>query len=358
MKHTEDTPALSLGNHIYLYRVLSDALGCNKQTFLPAVDQALADADLAAADLGFGSTRELLEELDDCIKLTVFKGGRVYATVIAQPAWDAALEAGAKRNAPATKSFKRKKADKQLKAVRPKHVKRAADAAPAPETDAVAGADDERGRADASPSPSEAGNAPEEAPSRDPRREADQAAPLPVVDADADEATAETGTGDCETGMNEAKAEAEVPAGEEPEAPGDRTTAPSDPSDLRPRPQEAVPAEPPAGASPREGRRDAVDLDRYPVDFTSEVYCPGPLLYELTGYLPYGADALGIVGEYFLIACDNGTAELRRDRATFPVRYVKDRERRSLLITMCRRHRGTMGAAADTWSIASIDPIE
>ena len=76
MSKTIVTPTLSLGNHIYLYRLLRDAIGCGKQTFMTQVEEALAAGDMAAYDLGFESTRELLEELDDCIKLTVFKGGR------------------------------------------------------------------------------------------------------------------------------------------------------------------------------------------------------------------------------------------------------------------------------------------
>lgn len=78
MSKTIVTPTLSLGNHIYLYRLLRDAIGCGKQTFMTQVEEALAAGDMAAYDLGFESTRELLEELDDCIKLTVFKGGRLY----------------------------------------------------------------------------------------------------------------------------------------------------------------------------------------------------------------------------------------------------------------------------------------
>ncbi len=86
MSKTIVRPTLSLGNHIYLYRLLRDAIGCGKQTFMTQVEEALAAGDMAAYDLGFESTRELLEELDDCIKLTVFKGGRLYAAVIANEA--------------------------------------------------------------------------------------------------------------------------------------------------------------------------------------------------------------------------------------------------------------------------------
>ena len=73
MSKTIIRPTLSLGNHIYLYRLLRDAIGCGKQTFMTQVEEALAAGDMTAYDLGFESTRELLEELDDCIKLTVLK---------------------------------------------------------------------------------------------------------------------------------------------------------------------------------------------------------------------------------------------------------------------------------------------
>ena len=145
MSKTIVRPTLSLGNHIYLYRLLRDAIGCGKQTFMTQVEEALAAGDMAAYDLGFESTRELLEELDDCIKLTVFKGGRLYATVIANDAWDAALAKGEdklKATKGAKQSYKKKKRDeKDLKAVRPKHVKRPkpetmVEAAPEPEPEA------------------------------------------------------------------------------------------------------------------------------------------------------------------------------------------------------------------------------
>lgn len=145
MSKTIVRPTLSLGNHIYLYRLLRDAIGCGKQTFMTQVEEALAAGDMAAYDLGFESTRELLEELDDCIKLTVFKGGRLYATVIANEAWDAALAKGEdkpKAAKGAKQSYKKKKrGEKDLKAVRPKHVKRAepepmAEVAPEPEPEA------------------------------------------------------------------------------------------------------------------------------------------------------------------------------------------------------------------------------
>lgn len=129
MNQRINRPALSLGNHIYLYQLLKTALGTGKQTFLPAVEEAFAAEQFTAGDLGFADTRALLEELSDFIDLKVFKGGRIYATVVAQPTWDEALAAASsteKESAKAGgKSWKRKKSDKSLRPVRPRRVKRA-----------------------------------------------------------------------------------------------------------------------------------------------------------------------------------------------------------------------------------------
>ncbi len=81
-------PQLTPNNRIYLYQLLSRELGCGTQTFMPAVEEALARDRMTSDDLGFESTRALLEALEEFVKLTVFKGGRIYATVMAQPAWD------------------------------------------------------------------------------------------------------------------------------------------------------------------------------------------------------------------------------------------------------------------------------
>ena len=125
MAMQQPKPKLSLGNHIYLYQLLSSALGCGRQTLMPRVEEVLEAERMGAADLGFESTRELLEALDDFIDLTVFKGGRVYATIVAQPAWDEALAQTAKQQKPAGgKPWKRKSADKGLKPVKPRRVKR------------------------------------------------------------------------------------------------------------------------------------------------------------------------------------------------------------------------------------------
>lgn len=130
MARAKSSANLTANNLIYLYRLLSQELGCGRQTFLPAVEEALTSDQMTADDLGFDSTRDLLEALEVFVKLTIFKGGRIYATIIAQPTWDEALAAFEATDGKKTagessgKPWKRKKADKTLKPVRPKRAKR------------------------------------------------------------------------------------------------------------------------------------------------------------------------------------------------------------------------------------------
>ncbi len=75
----------------------------------------------------------------------------------------------------------------------------------------------------------------------------------------------------------------------------------------------------------------------YPQDFAAEVYCPASIMAELAALLPYGADALGIAGEYFYIACLRGTADLSRGGASFPLYYLHDGERHAATVRLKKR---------------------
>ena len=495
-------PTLSVGNQIYLYRLLSESIGCGRQTIMGKVEEALAADRMGAEDLGFESTRALLEALDAFVALTVFKGGRIYATVTAQPAWDEALAAPEKQAAPAGKSWKRKKADKSLKPVRPRRVKRAVEAAPEAEApvpdrdgaagDADAGAavkDAPGGAAGGSPAPTEAapdkaapaaegpsqpraaeaaaspsepaqerGPARDEAtggaepaaqqadslettspeaasPARDkgtahaegagsaadgealspqdaaspaePAREpaAQPAISLTVVydpenanagvttlestpDAGGRAAASEAATQDVRAGAGTPDADATDVAS--PEA---GTSEPGTPEAGSPARTEASPS--PAGADgakpraprppraprnrtdragARTGRSAADDAgsrirgDRdagsasapseprplpegYPADLTRDVYCPGPVLHELALLLPLWADALGILDAYYRIAQLLGTLEAGRNRASFPLGYLRDGERLTATARL-RRKRGDAGAA---WVVDAVE---
>lgn len=417
MSKTIVRPTLSLGNHIYLYRLLRDAIGCGKQTFMTQVEEALAVGDMTAYDLGFESTRELLEELDDCIKLTVFKGGRLYATVIANEAWDAALAKGEdkpKAAKGAKQSYKKKKrGEKDLKAVRPKHVKRPepeamVEAAPEPEPETEievaieVTAEAETGIAATTDpeviSEQEATVELNEAPKSTTEEAADQPETPAFQNSDVFGNEAEDDQSDepADQGATESAPEPETPqpaisltvvydpenanagittmastpieakpsieAEDAPEADAktetEDTSVSVEPTDSAVNPEPVpesvpviestsapVPAPVPAPAAP------TIPED-FPVDFATEVFCPGPLLHQLSTYLPYGADTLGIVGEYYWIARERGTIEAARNRASFPLRYTQAGERHEVTV---RVRRNTTGGLGSTWAIDKVE---
>lgn len=432
MSKTIVRPTLSLGNHIYLYRLLRDAIGCGKQTFMTQVEEALAAGDMTAYDLGFESTRELLEELDDCIKLTVFKGGRLYATVIANEAWDAALAKGEdkpKTAKGAKQSYKKKKrGEKDLKAVRPKHVKRPepeamVEAAPEPEPETeievaievTAEAETEIAATTDSEviSEQEATVELNEAPKSTTEEAADQPEPSAFQNSDVfgDEAEDDQSDEPADQDATESTPEPETPQPAisltvvyDPEnANAGITTMASTPIEAKSSVEnenatqvelDTATANAPAivesadsAAMPKVGTESVLGTEPvpvvevtpvneqafapamvptpapvapaipedFPVDFATEVFCPGPLLHQLSTYLPYGADTLGIVGEYYWIARERGTIEAARNRASFPLRYTQDGERHEVAVRIRRNTTGGLGA---TWTIDKVEEPE
>ena len=434
MSKTIIRPTPSLGNHIYLYRLLRDAIGCGKQTFMTQVEEALAAGDMTAYDLGFESTRELLEELDDCIKLTIFKGGRLYATVIANEAWDAALAKGEdkpKTAKGAKQSYKKKKrGEKDLKAVRPKHVKRPepeamVEAAPEPEPETeievaieVTAEAETEIAATTDPkviSEQEATVELNEAPKSTTEEAADQPEPPAFQNSDVfgDEAEDDQSDEPTDQDATESAPEPETPqpaisltvvydpenanasittmastpieakpsveAEDAPQADAktetEDTSVSVEPTDSAVKPEpvpesapviestsapvyDQIPAPAPASvpaAAPAPAPAAPTIPEDFPVDFATEVFCPGPLLHQLSTYLPYGADTLGIIGEYYWIARERGTIEAARNRASFPLHYTQAGERHEVTV---RIRRNTTGGLGSTWAIDKVEEPE
>lgn len=428
MSKTIVRPTLSLGNHIYLYRLLRDAIGCGKQTFMTQVEEALAAGDMTAYDLGFESTRELLEELNDCIKLTVFKGGRLYATVIANEAWDTALAKGEdkpKAAKGAKQSYKKKKrGEKDLKAVRPKHVKRPEPEAmveaapePEPETEIEVAIEVTAGTEIAATTDSEVISEQDataelnEAPKSTTEEAADQPEPSAFQNSDVfgDEAEDDQSDEPADQDATESAPEPETPqpaisltvvydpenanAGittmastpievkssvenqSAPQVELDTATAdapaidkPADSAAIPKADTESVLGTEPAPVievTPVNERASAPAMapapapaaptisEDFPIDFATEVFCPGPLLHQLSTYLPYGADTLGIIGEYYWIARERGTIEAARNRASFPLHYTQAGERHEVTV---RIRRNTTGGLGSTWAIDKVEP--
>ena len=369
-------PQLTPNNRIYLYQLLSRELGCGKQTFMPAVEEALAGDRMTADDLGFESTRALLEALEEFVKLTVFKGGRIYATVMAQPAWDealAALESGKAKDAggPSNKPWKRKKADKTLKPVRPKRVKRPE---PAPEPEPIAKSETAESSAlhgaaaqaraeetEAAPenTNADATNIPEDAPVTEPvepveavevvettgmheeapRTEHNDARDCVEEDPQPSPAISLTVTYDPYSGIDrERKLESHPISPKPDQAPLKPACAPSqlasDPAPL---------SEAPAPLSP------AV-LATYPTDFSTEVYLASELIAALCELLPYGTDVFTLLAEDYARARTLELISGTRARVTFPLRIQHADSIEPIRVTLKKR-----GGTGLQWELSAIE---
>lgn len=375
-------PQLTPNNRIYLYQLLSRELGCGKQTFMPAVEEALARDRMTSDDLGFESTRALLEALEEFVKLTVFKGGRIYATVMAQPAWDealAALESGKAKDAggPSNKPWKRKKADKTLKPVRPKRVKRPE---PAPEPEPIAKTEAvespslpgaaaqtraEETEATSENTNADAANIPEDAPATEatkaaetvetaetvevvettgmheeaPRTEHDDARDCAEEDPQPSPAVSLTVTYDPYSGIDrETKLESHPISPKPDQAPLEPACAPSQLAT-----NQAPLSAAPAPLSP------AV-LATYPTDFSTEVYLASELIADLCELLPYGTDVFTLLAEDYARARTLELISGTRARATFPLRIQQADSIEPIRVTLKKR-----GGTGLQWELSSVE---
>lgn len=375
-------PQLTPNNRIYLYQLLSRELGCGKQTFMPAVEEALARDRMTSDDLGFESTRALLEALEEFVKLTVFKGGRIYATVMAQPAWDealAALESGKAKDAggPSNKPWKRKKADKTLKPVRPKRVKRPE---PAPEPEPIAKTEAvespalpgaaaqtraEETEATSENTNADAVNIPEDAPATE-TAEAVEA----VETAETVEVVETIGIHE-EASLTEPD-DARVCAEEDPQpSPAVSLTVTYDPYSgidretkleshpISPKPDQA-PLEPacapsqlatnPAPLSVAPASLSPAVLATYPTDFSTEVYLASELIAGLCELLPYGTDVFTLLAEDYARARTLELISGTRARATFPLRIQHADSIEPIRVTLKKR-----GGTGLQWELSSVE---
>lgn len=372
-------PQLTPNNRIYLYQLLSRELGCGKQTFMPAVEEALARDRMTADDLGFESTRALLEALEEFVKLTVFKGGRIYATVMAQPAWDealAALETGKAKDAggPSNKPWKRKKADKALKPVRPKRVKRP-EPAPEPEpiakTEAVespalhgaaAQARAEETEAASENADADAANIPEVAPATEATKAAETVEVVEVVETTGIHEEASLTEPDdacaCVEGGPQPSPAVSLTVTYDPYSGIDRETK-LESHPISPKPDQA-PLEPacapsqlasnPAPLSVAPASLSPAVLATYPTDFSTEVYLASELIADLCELLPYGTDVFTLLAEDYARARTLELISGTRARATFPLRIQHADSIEPIRVTLKKR-----GGTGLQWELSSVE---
>ena len=372
-------PQLTPNNRIYLYQLLSRELGCGKQTCMPAGEEARARDRMTSDDLGFESTRALLEALEEFVKLTVFKGGRIYATVMAQPAWDealAALESGKAKDAggPSNKPWKRKKADKTLKPVRPKRMKRPE---PAPEPEPIAKTEAvespalpgaaaqtraEETEATSENTNADAVNIPEDAPATETAEAAETVEVVEVVETTGIHEEASLTEPDdacaCVEGGPQPSPAVSLTVTYDPYSGIDRETK-LESHPISPKPDQA-PLEPacapsqlatnqaPLSAAP--APLSPAVLATYPTDFSTEVYLASELIADLCELLPYGTDVFTLLAEDYARARTLELISGTRARATFPLRIQHADSIEPIRVTLKKR-----GGTGLQWELSSVE---
>ena len=338
-RHIDDGPvALTDANRLYLYKLLGEALGIGRQTFLPRALEALAAEGITPENLGHPDAQALFSTLSDFCQLTAFKGGRFYVTVTRREDWDQVLAATeAPRQGSAGKGgkpWKRKKG--ALKPSRPKTrqvetkkepdpevgPKQPKDTAEvnAPEVEDTAEAQAEK----AEPVAAETG---EEA-----RAEGQPAAPSDAGEADQTSEPAQA--------AEPAKPEAQP----EPSSPAPASSG--IPSILE---QIAATSVAPVAAPKAVTSSPHADLPR---SFSDDVSIKPALLGLLTSILPFDADLMAVLDEDWRVARATGTTAGSRNLVTFPLRYLQEDGSEPVRVTIRRTARP---GDARRWHLTLVD---
>lgn len=338
-RHIDNGPvALTDANRLYLYKLLGEALGIGRQTFLPRALEALAAEGITPENLGHPDAQALFSTLSDFCQLTAFKGGRFYVTITRREDWDQALAATeAPRQGSAGKGgkpWKRKKG--ALKPSRPKTrqvetkkepdpevgPKQPKDTAEvnAPEVEDTAEAQAEK----AEPVAAETG---EEA-----RAEGQPAAPSDTGEADQTPRPARA--------AEPAKPEAQL----EPSSPAPASSG--IPSILE---QIAATSVAPVAAPKAVTSSPHADLPR---SFSDDVSIKPALLGLLTSILPFDADLMAVLDEDWRVARATGTTAGSRNLVTFPLRYLQEDGSEPVRVTIRRTARP---GDARRWHLTLVD---
>lgn len=361
---------LSVGFQIYFYQLFSRELGIGKQTLIARFDEALKNDNLVLADLDLdcSSTQELLEMMPSCIKLTIFKGGRVYATVLRVPEWDEALAKTSKNSGKEGKSFKRKKSS-SLKPVRPRVRKKKPQTSPEKDTNSSNANNESDLSNQVAPLESIITNALLKEANCD--NDSDNKAiqdPSDSLSEDEEEITQENKTPDAQ--------EVVAPSAPDPDRPhltitfdpskdmSDPFTSASSCSDCELVDTYNTPAdttdtpcvccETVHELTSRTLTQPVVDNlpKTYPHNFTDEVHCSSSILGLLSRIIPFGGNLAQILNEDWDYARATGAVNGSATRATFPLRYVHEDGITPIYLTIHRSHKMHKPAQ---WSLLLID---
>lgn len=322
---------ITAGNALYLYRLLGRELGVGKQTSMARVAEVLEADGIWPEDLGCADVRALCEALTDFAKVTAFKKGQVFVTVMRNEELDRMLEragepTAAEKAASKGKPWKHRKGAKAVKPQKPRHVEKPVAVEPEPEPEPAAVAEEEP-LAEAvveKIAGVEVASEPVIEPASEPVEE-----PEPIPQAEPEPA----------------------PAAPEPSI---KLTITFDP-DPEPEPAPATESEPvspvaptPAPAPvPARHERAHADL---PQDFYADVRCPDEQLSTLYQLLPADVDPMATLEEDFRLARSTHALEGTRSNVTFPLRYQRA-DGSPVTVTLRRSARAQAGKH---WTLAEV----
>lgn len=353
---------ITAGNALYLYRLLGRELGVGKQTSMARVAEVLEADGIWPEDLGCADVRALCEALTDFAKVTAFKKGQVFVTVMRNEELDRMLEragepTAAEKAASKGKPWKHRKGAKAVKPQKPRHVEK-----PEPVAEPAA-----EPAPDLAPEPMPepvTGPAPE--PVTEPVAEEEPQAEAAVEKTAEAEVTSEAVTEVEVASEPAAEPEPEPEPEPAPQAEPEPEPAPVAPEpsikltitfDPDPEPELAPATEPepvstaaptPAPApAPARPERAHADL---PQDFYADVRCPDEQLSTLYQLLPADVDPMATLEEDFRLARSTHALEGTRSNVTFPLRYQRA-DGSPVTVTLRRTARAQAGKH---WTLAEV----
>ena len=331
---------ITAGNALYLYRLLGRELGVGKQTSMARVTEVLEADGIWPEDLGCADVRALCEALTDFAKVTAFKKGQVFVTVMRNEELDRMLEragepTAAEKAASKGKPWKHRKGAKAVKPQKPRHVEK-----PEPVAEPAA-----EPAPDLAPEPM-----PE--PVAEPAAEEEPQAEAAVEKTAEAEVTSEPAT-KVEVASEPAAEPEPEPAPVAPE-PSIKLTITFDP-DPEPEPAPATEPEPVSAAvptpapAPAPARPERAHAD-LPQDFYADVRCPDEQLSTLYQLLPADVDPMATLEEDFRLARSTHALEGTRSNVTFPLRYQRA-DGSPVTVTLRRTARAQAGKH---WTLAEV----
>lgn len=359
---------ISAGNSIYLYRLLKNELGVGHQASLARVEEALASDQIAPEDLDCTDTTELLENLSEFIRITRFKGGRIFATVVANAEYDTALEnsesSSEDKAAKKGKPWKRARGSKALKPVRPRH-KATHAAKTEPSETSQESSTETTAPASATTTPAPEQQAPAAPKIEQPSHtsltlkellavDTDDTQEEPAAPSEEPESSPETSFMPSEEPTSEISAEETIISTEEPVSEVVSTSVEQPVPEVPTAPVEE-PAKPavyldvhssPAGTPPVQLQSDL------PQFFSTDVHCKDATLALLYRVLPLNEDIMALLDEDWRVARSTGMLSGTRSKVTFPLRYLREDGSAPVEVTLRRTARPVAGKR---WSLAYID---